>query len=96
MSHDRSSALAAALLLPSILSLCACGTSTPLDARAELPEHPKTNGYLALEDTPPKPERPAMTADEQLKLKKELAVARDRQAKGNAEGNDPRTESTKP
>jgi hypothetical protein len=29
---------------------------------------------------PPRPEKPAMTADEQLKLKKELSAARDHQA----------------
>jgi hypothetical protein len=33
-----------------------------------------------VEYLPPRPEKPAMTADEQLKLKKELSTARDRQA----------------
>jgi hypothetical protein len=33
-----------------------------------------------VEDVPPRPEKPAMTAAEQLKLKNELTTARDRQA----------------
>jgi hypothetical protein len=33
-----------------------------------------------VEDLPPKREKPAMTADERLKLQKELTAARDRQA----------------
>jgi hypothetical protein len=41
-----------------------------MDARAEVTDHPKTNGYPAVEDVPPRPDKPAMTADEQLKLKK--------------------------
>jgi hypothetical protein len=55
--------------------------------QAEEAVHPKTKGYLAVGDVPPRPEKPAMTADEQSKLKKELGAARDRQAlknKGNA------------
>ena len=41
---------------------------------------PKTSGYLPVEDLPPRDEKPAMTADERLKLQKELIAARDRQA----------------
>ena len=80
MSQDRRfTALAAAVLL-SILSLGGCVTSTPMDARAEVPGPPKPTAYLPVEDVPPRPEKPAMTADEQSKLKKDLTAARDRQA----------------
>jgi hypothetical protein len=50
-----------------------------MDARAEAPARPKTSDYPAVEDVPPR-RGPAMTADEQLKLQKELTAARDRQA----------------
>jgi hypothetical protein len=49
-----------------------------MDARAEAPAPSKTSSYPAVEDLPPK--REIMAADEQLKLKKELSAARDRQA----------------
>ena len=79
-------ALAAAALLLYSLSLGGCATSTtsssPMDAHAEAPARPKTSGYLPVENLPPKDEKPAMTADERLKLKKELIAARDRQASG--------------
>ena len=53
--------------------------------RAEAPALPKTTGYPAVEDVPPRPQKPAMTADELSKLKKELTAARDHQApKGQA------------
>jgi len=76
-------ALAAAALLLYCLSLGGCATSTgssPMDARAESPARPKTSGYPAVQDLPPKREKPAMTADERLKLQKELIAARDRRA----------------
>src|SRR5258708_37042489 len=83
MSKDaKMRALAAAALLY-CLSLGGCATSTGsslMDARAEAPARPKTSGYPAVEDLPPKREKPAMTADERLKLQKELTAARDRQA----------------
>jgi hypothetical protein len=41
---------------------------------------PKTSGYLPVGDSPPKDKKPAMTADERLKLQKELMAVRDRQA----------------
>jgi hypothetical protein len=73
MSKDEKViALAAAALLSS-LSLGGC--SSPMDARDEAPAPPKTSVYPSIE---PKRERPAMTADEQLKLQKELTAARDR------------------
>src|SRR5438309_4890923 len=80
MPNDgRFTALAASAILLSIVSLA------PRDARAEEPGRPKTTGYPAVEDVPPRPAKPAMTADEQLKLKKELSATRDRQApKGKA------------
>ena len=81
MPNDgRLTALAASATLLSVVSLA-------LDARAEEPGRPRTTGYPAVEDVPPRPEKPAMTADEQLKLKKELSATRDRQApKGKASG----------
>ena len=52
----------------------------PLGARAEQPGRPKTTGYPAVGDVPPRPEKPAMTADELSKLKKDLSATHDRQA----------------
>jgi hypothetical protein len=97
MSQDwRFTALAAAVLL-SILSLGGCVTSTPMDARAEVPGPPKPTAYLPVEDVPLPPEKPAMTADEQSKLKKDLTAARDRQApKGKAKGDAARALPMKP
>jgi hypothetical protein len=65
-------ALAASAVLLSVVSLGSLG------ALAEEPGRPKTTGYPTLE--PPRPEKPAMTADEQAKLKKELSATRDHQA----------------
>lgn len=58
----------------------------PLASQAEETARPKTTGYPAVEDVPPRPDKPAMTADEQSKLKKELSTARDRQPKGSTAG----------
>jgi hypothetical protein len=85
VSNERKiSAFAAAALLLSSLSLGGCATSTTgsslMDARAEVPAPRKTSGYPAVEDMPPKRAIPAMTADEQSKLKKDLIAARDRRA----------------
>jgi hypothetical protein len=88
VSNERKiSALAAAALLLSSLSLGGCATSTAgsslMDARAEASAPPpKTSVYPLVEDLPPKREKPAMTPDEQLKLQKELIAVRDRQAPG--------------
>jgi hypothetical protein len=82
-------ALAAAALLLYCLSLGGCATSTGsslMDLRAESPARPKTSGYPAVQDLPPKREKPAMTADERLKLQKELIAARDRRMPGKARG----------
>ena len=74
MPNDaRFTALAASAVLLSVVSLA------PHGARAEEQGRPKT-GYPAVQDTPPRPEKPAMTADELSKLKKELNATRDRQA----------------
>jgi hypothetical protein len=90
-------ALAAGALLLLSLSLGGCATSTPMDARAEVPEPPKPTAYLPVEDVPPRPEKPAMTADEQSKLKKDLTAARDSQApKGKAKGDAAHAEPVKP
>ena len=67
-------AFAAPAMLLSVISLL------PLASQAEETARPKTTGYPAVGDVPPRPEKPAMTADEQSKLKKELIAARDRQA----------------
>jgi hypothetical protein len=72
-------------------------TSTPMDARAEVPGPPKPTAYLPVEDVPPRPEKPAMTAGEQSKLKKDLTAARDRQtAAGKARVGAARDEPMKP
>jgi len=77
--NGQVTALAVRAVLFSCLSLggCASSSSSLMDARAEAPSPQQK--YLPVED-PPKREKPAMTADEQAKLKKELTAARDRQA----------------
>ena len=80
--NAKMAALAAAALLLYSLSLGGCATSTTgsslMDAHAEEPVRPKTSGYLPVEDLPPRDEKPAMTAEERLKLQKELIAARNR------------------
>ena len=82
--NAKMTAVTAAALVLCGLSLGGCATSTTgsslMDAHAETPAPPKTNDYLPVEDLPPQDEKPVMTADERLKLKKELIAARDRQA----------------
>jgi hypothetical protein len=100
-NERKISALAAAALLLSSLSLGGCGTSTAgsslMDARAEAAAPPKTSVYLPVEDLPPKREKPAMTPDERLKLQKELIAARDRQAPAaKARGGAARAQPVKP
>jgi len=87
-------ALAAGALLLLTLALGGCATSTAgsslMDARAETPAPRETSGYLPVEDLPPP--REIMTADERLKLEKELTAARDRQAAAvKARGGAPQT-----
>jgi hypothetical protein len=69
----RFAAVAASAMLLSVTSLL------PLASQAEEAARPKTTGYPAVGDVPPRPDKPAMTDDEQSKLKKELSTARDRQ-----------------
>jgi hypothetical protein len=69
MSKDgKTTSLVAAALLSS-LSLVGDATT---DARAE-------STYPSVGDLPPKRDKPAMTIEEQLKFRKELNDARDRQ-----------------
>ena len=87
-------ALAAGVLLLLTPSLGGCATSAAgsslMDARAEAPA-PLKSGYPSMEDMPPSP-REIMTADERLKLEKELTAARDRQAAAvKARGGAPQT-----
>jgi hypothetical protein len=87
---------AGALLLSLSLGGCATSTANPslMDARAETRAPPSV--YPSI-DLLPERERPAMTADERLKLQKELIAARDRQAAaGKARGDAARTEAAKP
>ena len=84
VSNERKiTALAAVALLLSSLSLGGCATSIAgsslMDARAEAPTPPRTSVYPPVGDLPPKRTVPAMTADERLKLTKELIAARDHQ-----------------
>ena len=101
VSNERKiTAFAAGALLLSSLSLGGCATSTAgsslMDARAEAPAVPKASVYLPVEDLPPK-RVPAMTADERLKLQKELIAARDRQASaGKAKGGAARAQPMNP
>ena len=55
------------------------GIAEAADRRREILARYRTGSGV-----PPKPEKPAMTADERSKLKKELIAARDRQASGAA------------
>jgi hypothetical protein len=78
--NGQVTALTVGAVLLSSLSLggCASSSSSLMDARAEAPLLQQK--YLPVEDIPPKREKPAMTADEQAKVKNELTAARDRQA----------------
>jgi hypothetical protein len=51
---------------------------TVMAARAQPAPHNAT-AYPDVQDTPPRPEKPAMTADEVTRLKQDLSAARDRQ-----------------
>jgi len=79
--NERIAALASLLLLSLSLGGCATATagSSLMDARAEASAPSKASIYLPVEDLPPNREKPAMTADEMSKLKKDLSAARDRQ-----------------
>jgi hypothetical protein len=85
--NERVTSLAALLLLSVSLGGCATSTvgSSLMDARAEVAAPQKPSGYMPVEEMPSKREKPALTPDEVLKLRKDLIEARDRQApKGKA------------
>jgi hypothetical protein len=67
-----------------------------MNARDRAPAPTKTNPYPDLEDSPSNREMPAMTADERLKAKQELAAARDRQAAAAKAQKPAQTETAKP
>ena len=67
-----------------------------MDARAEAAAPQKPGAYLPVEEMPPDRAQPALTADEQSKLKKELIAAREVQAKNKAKADDARAEPAKP
>ena len=79
--------LALAALLLSAMALGGCSSSiaelpivgTPADAPSRSKE---AGGYLPVEDVPPDRDQAAIPLDEQTRIKKELAAARDRQASG--------------
>jgi hypothetical protein len=77
--HRRCAGSASAAVQLFTLLLVACLISLPLNARAQEPGSKKTTGFPSVEDVPPSRENPAMTIDEQAKLKKELGAVRDRQ-----------------
>ena len=71
-----------AMLLLMSASLGGCITSSAssslMDARAEAPRPSASRTYMAVEDFP-SDRTPALTADEQSKLKNEMIAVRDRQ-----------------
>jgi hypothetical protein len=78
------------LLLLLSLSLAGCVTTNPassvMDARAEAPA--PAHVYPPVEVAPAGPDKPAMTTDEQAKLKRELLDARSRQTEHAKARND--------
>jgi hypothetical protein len=80
--REQMAAAGAVLLFGLSLAGCASSNSSLMDARAEAPTpgQAQAQKYLPVEDLPPKPAKPEMTADEQAKLKKQLLDARDRQS----------------
>ena len=79
--NGKKTSLAAAtvLLLDLWHGMCA-------DARAEATTASKQNVYPRVQDPPATRDKPAMTADEQAKLKKDLIDARDRQTSKAKQG----------
>ena len=87
---SRAAAAASALLLLASVGLEGCVTSnagsSPMDARAEAPKPAPSPAYMPVEDMPSEGRTPALTADEQAKLKKEMTSVRDGQkAKAKAQ-----------
>jgi hypothetical protein len=75
----RSLAAVALLLAGLWLGMCA-------DAQAEATTSPKQGAYPRVQDPPAGRDKPAMTADEQAKLKKDLIDARGRQSSKAKQG----------
>jgi hypothetical protein len=74
---------AVSLLVLLCVSIAGCVTDSAAslrDARAEAPRPSSKPAYLPLDDMPSNRKAPALTTDEQSKLKQDLAAARDRQA----------------
>jgi hypothetical protein len=92
--NEQMVAAGAVLLLSLLLGGCASSSSSLMDARAEA-SSPQQK-YLPIENLPPKREKPAITADEQVKLKKELIDARDRQSQVKAKESPARANPKKP
>ena len=73
-----------AVLLSMSVSLGGCMTSSTnsslMDAHAEAPKPLASRTYMPVEEVPSDRKTPAMTTDEQSKLKKDLSAVRDRQA----------------
>lgn len=81
-----------ALLLLLGIGLAGCVTSnagsTAMDARAEALTPSASRVYMPVEEMPSNRMTPALTADEQTKLKKELNAVRERQTlTGKTQGN---------
>ena len=73
------------------ISLAGCvtdSTASLRDAHAEVPRPSSNPVYLPLDDMPSNRKVPALTPDEQAKLKQELAATRDRQATAAKAKND--------
>ena len=79
--NGKKTSLAAAtvLLLDLWLGMCA-------GARAEATTSSKQNAYPQVQDPPATRDKPAMTTDQQAKLKKDLINARDRQTSKAKQG----------
>lgn len=89
---------AVAALLASGVGLGGCATSSTgsslMDARAQAPAQAPALHYPAVEDVPLR-RGPAMTHDQQMKLKQALVAARDRQG-AKASGERESTTTAKP
>lgn len=79
-------------LLASVLVLAGCSTTTahlggsgnPMEAQAWMPMG--TKEYLAIHDMPPPRKEALMAPADQARIRRELTVARDRQARSNKSG----------
>jgi hypothetical protein len=89
---QKTSLVTARLLLTlSCFSLAGCvtdSTASLRDAHAEVPKPSSNSVYPPLEDMSSNHKAPALTLDEQSKLKQDLAATRDRQATAAKTQND--------